>query len=147
MNAVDAILNKQVAVAQMLATSPALQADDLAAFRQEAERAAPGLSGGWIVLSDQDGQQLINLIRPAGEPLPRRPPNALALQRRAIETGQVQISDVFTGAVAEFARGHGRSAGPAPAASRRSASPSAWSRASSCRCSNSGICRRAGSPA
>ena len=98
MNAVDAILNKQVAVAQLLATSPALQADDLSAFRAEAERAALGLSGGWIVLSDQSGQQLMNLIRPAGEPLPRRPPNALELQRRAIETGQVQISDVFTGA-------------------------------------------------
>jgi two-component sensor histidine kinase len=99
MNAVDGILNKQVAVAQMLATSPALQSDDLAAFRQEAERASPGLSGGWLVLSDQDGQQLINLVRPAGEPLPRRPPAAIALQRRAIETGQVQFSNVFNGAV------------------------------------------------
>jgi hypothetical protein len=33
MNAVDAILNKQVAVAQLLATSPALQSNDLTAFR------------------------------------------------------------------------------------------------------------------
>src|ERR1041384_4617253 len=45
MNAVDTILSKQIAVAQMLATSPALQADDFVAFRQEAERATPGLSG------------------------------------------------------------------------------------------------------
>ena len=72
MNAVDAILGKQVAVAQSLATSPALQADDLTTFRQEAQRAAPGLSGGWIVVSDSSGQQLMNLARPAGEPLPRR---------------------------------------------------------------------------
>ena len=99
MNAVDATLNKQVAVAQMLASSPALQADDLAAFRKEAERASTGLSGGWIVLSDQSGQQLINLSRPAGEPLPQRPASAVALQRRAIETGQVQISDVFVGSL------------------------------------------------
>jgi two-component sensor histidine kinase len=98
MNAVDAILNKQMAVAQMLAKSPALQTDDLAGFRAEAERAVLGLSGAWIVLSDESGQQLINLIRPAGEPLPRRAPAALALQRRALETGQVQISDVFVGA-------------------------------------------------
>ena len=42
MNAVDTILSKQIAVAQMLATSPALQSDDMAAFRQEAERAAQG---------------------------------------------------------------------------------------------------------
>jgi two-component sensor histidine kinase len=99
MNAVDAILNKQVAVARQLATSPALQADDLVTFRSEAERAASELSGGWIVLSDQDGQQLMNLIKPAGEPLPLRAPAGIALQTRAIQTGQVQISDVYNGAV------------------------------------------------
>jgi two-component sensor histidine kinase len=99
MNAVDAILNKQVAVAQMLARSPALQVDDLVAFRAEAERASPSLSGGWIILTDLSGQQLINLSRPAGELLPHRAPQGLALQRRALETGQVQISDVFVGAV------------------------------------------------
>jgi two-component sensor histidine kinase len=99
MNAVDAVLGKQMAVAQTLATSPALLADDLVTFRQEAERAAPGLSGGWIELSEADGQQLVNLIRPAGSPLPRRMPAALELQKRALDTGQIQISDVFQGAV------------------------------------------------
>ena len=38
MNAVDAILGKQIAVAQMLATSPAFESDDLHAFRDEAQR-------------------------------------------------------------------------------------------------------------
>ena len=76
MNAVDTMLSKQIAVAQMLATSPALQADDLATFRQEAERAAPGLSGGWIVLSDENGQQLVNLAAGATEPLPLPSPAA-----------------------------------------------------------------------
>jgi two-component sensor histidine kinase len=99
MNAVDTILSKQIAVAQMLATSPALEAGDLTTFRREAERASPGLTSGWIVLSDESGQQLINLRLPAGEPLPVRPPTGLALQRRAIETGQVQVSNVFNGAV------------------------------------------------
>ena len=51
MNAVDTVLSKQIAVAQMLATSPALAADDLLAFREEAQRAMSGLSGGWIVNS------------------------------------------------------------------------------------------------
>jgi two-component sensor histidine kinase len=97
MNAVDTILNKQIAVGQMLATSPSLATDDFATFRQEAERTTMGLSGGWIVLSDESGQQLINLRTPPGEPLPRR--QGITLQRRAIETGQVQISDVFIGAV------------------------------------------------
>ncbi|MEX2035176.1 MAG: hypothetical protein WEA28_08285, partial [Xanthobacteraceae bacterium] len=99
MNAVDAILNKQVAVAQMLATSPALQADDLAAFRQEAERTVPGLSGGWLVLSDQSGQELVDLSRPAGTALPRLGAEALELQRRGIETGNFQISDVLSAPV------------------------------------------------
>ena len=98
MNAVDGILNKQAAIAQMLARSPALQADDLAAFRAEAERAMIGLSGAWIVLSNEDGQQLVNLARRAGEPLPRRQPAGLELQRKALTTGQIQISDIFIGA-------------------------------------------------
>ena len=43
MNAVDAILSKQIAVAQMLATSPALESDDLEAFRAggQARRCRP----------------------------------------------------------------------------------------------------------
>ena len=98
MNAVDTILSKQIAVAQMLATSPALEADDLAAFRDEARRAMSGLSGGWIVLADETGQQLINLAPGATEPLPRRVEAGMKLQRRALETGQVQISGIFSGA-------------------------------------------------
>src|SRR3954462_3067414 len=98
MNAVDTILSKQIAVAQMLATSPALEADDLAAFREEASRAMSGLSGGWIVLADEGGQQLINLAPGATDPLPRRAEIGMKIQRRAFETGQVQISGIFDGA-------------------------------------------------
>ena len=98
MNAVDTILSKQIAVAQMLATSPALEADDLEAFRQEAARAMRGLSGGWIVLADEAGQQLLNLAPGVTEPLPRRVEAAMTLQRRAMETGQIQISGIFNGA-------------------------------------------------
>ena len=98
MNAVDTVLSKQIAVAQMLATSPALEADDLAAFREEARRAMSGLSGGWIVLTDEAGQQLINLAPGATEPLPRRVEAGMKIQRRAFATGQVQISGVFNGA-------------------------------------------------
>jgi two-component sensor histidine kinase len=99
MNAVDTVLSKQIAVAQMLATSPALEADDLPTFRAEARRAMSGLSGGWIVLADEAGQQLINLAPGATEPLPRRAEAGMKIQRRAFETGQVQISGVFNGAV------------------------------------------------
>jgi hypothetical protein len=97
MNAVDTVLSKQIAVGQMLATSPALQSDDMAAFRQEAERTAQGLGGGWIVLSDENGQQLVNLKLPVGAPLPIR--QGVELGRRTIKSGRVQVSDVFAGAV------------------------------------------------
>ena len=99
MNAVDATLNKQIAVAQMLATSPSLASDDMTAFRDEARRAMPGLSGGWIVLADQDGQQLVNLSPDAPNPLPHRVAAGMSVQRRAFETGRPQISGVFTGAL------------------------------------------------
>src|SRR5690242_890039 len=97
MNAVDSIIGKQIAVGQMLATSPALDNDDFAAFRQEAARAAKGLGGSWIVLSEESGQQLVNLLKAPGEPLPVR--QGVEIGRRTIETGQVQISDVFNGAL------------------------------------------------
>lgn len=99
LNAVDALLSKHIAIAQTLATSPALQVDDLEAFRKEAERALPALSGGWIVLSDESGQQLVNLIRPAGTPLPRRNPIAIEAMQRAIATKQTQVSNVLIGPV------------------------------------------------
>ena len=95
LNAVDALLSKQIAVAQTLATSPSLQNDDFKAFRSEAERARPGLSNGWVILSSEDGQQLVNLVRPLDEPLPKRNEIAAALGRRAIETREAQISPVF----------------------------------------------------
>jgi two-component sensor histidine kinase len=96
MNAVDTVLNKQIAVGQMLASSPTLDAGDFAAFRQEAERAAKGLGGGWVVLSEENGQQLVNLKLAPDAPLPIR--QGVALGRRTIELGRVQISDVFSGA-------------------------------------------------
>jgi two-component sensor histidine kinase len=99
MNTVDAMLGRHIAVAQMLSASPALMTDDLAAFRAEAERALPALSGGWVVVSDEDGQQMLNILRPPGEPLPKRSARSMEIQRRALQTGQIQISDVLIGAV------------------------------------------------
>jgi hypothetical protein len=77
MNAVDAILSKQIAIAQMLATSPAFETDDFVAFRQEAMRAMNGLSGGWVSLSDENGKELMNLQQPDSASLPQRPPAAM----------------------------------------------------------------------
>jgi two-component sensor histidine kinase len=101
MNAVDAILGKQIAIAQMLATSPAFETDDLATFRQEAMRAMSGLSGGWVSLADENGQQLMNLRQTDTTPLPPRSPAAMTVQRRALQTGQVQISNVLSGTMGD----------------------------------------------
>ena len=96
-SAVDALLGKQITIAKMLAAAPSLQAEDLVEFRKEAERTQPGLSGGWIVLADENGQQLMNLARPQSDALPERNPASVILQRRALQTGEVQISDVIIG--------------------------------------------------
>jgi hypothetical protein len=101
MNAVDTILSKQIAVAQMLATSPALQSDDLVTFRKEAEARGVWAVGrldraqrpGWATarqsLSARRGRAAAAI------------PHAVDLQRRAIETGQFQVSGVFNGCVAQ----------------------------------------------
>jgi two-component sensor histidine kinase len=94
---VDALLDKQIAVGRILAASPALLADDLVEFRKEAERARPGLSGGWIILAEAGGRQLINMARPSDEPLPPRQPSGLELQSKALSTGEIQISNVSFG--------------------------------------------------
>jgi two-component sensor histidine kinase len=96
-SAVDALLQNQISVARVLTSSLALQVDDLVEFRKQAERARASLSGGWIVLADEHGQQLVNLARPEGSALPARQSNALELQRKALQTGEAQISSIAHG--------------------------------------------------
>lgn len=99
MSAVEAQLGKYVAVGRALATSPALQAGDIVAFRGEAERAVSGLPGAWVALVDPAGQQVLNTLQSPGVSLPRVPPSVLAEERRAFATGQVQFTDVVVGPV------------------------------------------------
>ena len=99
MNATDALIAKHIAIAQTLAASPALQIEDYAGFRREAARALPALEGAWVVLADDGGQQLVNLLRPTDADLPRRHGDALAVQYSARDTRGPQVSGVFPGAV------------------------------------------------
>jgi two-component sensor histidine kinase len=98
-SATDAALMAHIAIGRALAQSPALLADDLAAFRVEAERALPDRHSEWLVVSDLSGQQLMNLLRPDDSKLPVRA--GLVSHRKAIETGAMVISDVFRGPVAQ----------------------------------------------
>jgi signal transduction histidine kinase len=96
MSAVDRDLGGTVAAAQILAMSPYLAADDLAAFHRQASELVPQLGGTNIVLADASGRQLVNTLVPYGEELPS--PN-LPNQRKVMATGRPSISDVFIGPV------------------------------------------------
>ena len=71
---VDAELGKYVALAETLSRSPALLDDNLDAFEAEARRAFPAGADAWVLVSDVDGQQLVNTIAQPGQALPRRNP-------------------------------------------------------------------------
>lgn len=100
LSAVEAQLGNYAAVGQALGESPALQSDDLAVFRGEAERAMIGLPGAWVTLISADGQQVINTLLPPGDPLPRAPESVMAGARLAFAERRVVITDVVKGPVA-----------------------------------------------
>ena len=91
------LMNAQVA-AQSLADSDELARQDFAGVHRRAsallEKTGVGSS---FVLSDESGQQIVNTLRPFGEPLPRSA--SLAQLRQVFVTGQPAISDVFRGSV------------------------------------------------
>ena len=99
---VDAELGKYVALAEALSRSPALLDDNLDAFEAEARRAFPAGGDPWVLVSDTDGQQLMNTFLPAGQPLPRRSPEAIAAQHRAFSTRSIVITDLLRGPVTQL---------------------------------------------
>jgi PAS domain S-box-containing protein len=81
---IDRIFDRQISVLATLAGSQALDSGDLARFYAEAERTR-ALYPEWftIIVSDpQTGQQLMNLLRPLGAPLP--PFNNLATHSQVV---------------------------------------------------------------
>ena len=95
---VDAELQVPIATLQALAASPALQRDDLAAFRKEAEAAvARQFPGTNIVLLREDGQQFVNTILARDAPLPARP--YLDSVHQVFANNQPAISNLYQGAV------------------------------------------------
>jgi len=85
--------------AQVLAQSPFLAADDFASFHSEAKRLVPLVHGFAIRLVDATGQQIVNTLRPYGEPLPARGDRQNEI--KVFETGQPSFSDLFTGAISK----------------------------------------------
>jgi signal transduction histidine kinase len=91
--ATDGEVGKLEAVLRVLATSPELQAGNLAAFERQARAANLGPSA-WIALTDATGQQRIITRLPPGAPLPRGPsPTFAARWQTLLETGR-QVSNL-----------------------------------------------------
>lgn len=84
-----AVKKAQLAV---LATSPSIAADDLAAFHAQA-RQSVAAAPGWIALFGQDGHQILNTMEPFGRVLPRS--GAPALVSQVAETGICASSGLF----------------------------------------------------
>jgi signal transduction histidine kinase len=96
--AVDRDLSASISTLQALAISEHLDSGELKAFYGQAQRVLKA-HPGWntINLVDLSGQQLINLFRPFGAPLPNS--GNLPVIRRALDTGEPAISDLFVGPV------------------------------------------------
>jgi len=96
--AVDHELIASISTLRALATSEHLDTGDLKAFYEQAQRVLKS-HRGWntILLSDSSGQQLLNLFRPFGAPLPAS--GELPVIRHTLDTGEPSISDLFHGPV------------------------------------------------
>ena len=96
---VDRELLRGAAVLQVLSTSPFLASGDMAGFHRQLQDVLSFLPANALALNDVSGQQLVNTLRPFGEPLPvAGNPSRL---RRVAETGLPAVSDLFIGAVAQ----------------------------------------------
>lgn len=92
--ATDRQLSQSSAFLSGLATSSSLASGDLAGFEREA-RAATNGGAGWILLSTEEGRQLINTLAAPGAALPsgELPAQTWAMMRQ----GRTVISNLTTG--------------------------------------------------
>ena len=95
--AVDRQAAVGVSTAETLATDQALVNGDWAAFHARARRAMERRPG-WIVIADADGQQVVNTLKPYGEPLPRI--KRTREEAAAFSAGRSKVSDLLDGPVA-----------------------------------------------
>lgn len=85
---------------EILATSPAIRADDFPAFRRQAEEILRGEAlGEAIALIDGTGQQVVNTLLPFGAALPMT--GHPELLRHTFATASASVSDLYIGAAAK----------------------------------------------
>jgi two-component system sensor histidine kinase/response regulator len=97
MAAVDRDMAATTGAAEVLAASTRLASGDFAGFQAKAEEVLPLLFGSNVVIIDPSGAQLVNTLRPYGEPLPLD--GATPETGRVLETRKPIVSNVFLGAV------------------------------------------------
>lgn len=92
----DAIIGRLEA----LATSPSLERGDMRAFWRQAREAVTD-KGMWVVVTADDGQQMVNTLRPLAEPLPMHGPDHpfTRVLVQVLKTGRPVLSDLFLGPV------------------------------------------------
>ncbi len=95
--AVDAQLGTYATLGQVLSHDPALLEDSLEAFDSGLRQKIASIPHAWVVIADLEGRQLLNTREPKGRPLPLRPAEAIAAQKRAFETRSTIVSDVYQG--------------------------------------------------
>src|SRR5258708_8526506 len=95
--AVDAELFKYIALVQTLSGSPALLDDNLDAFDAEARRAFAPIKDASFLVTDLNGQHLINGPAQRDQPLPRQQPVAMRAQNLALENPSAVCSDILLG--------------------------------------------------
>jgi len=99
--AVDAKLDKYMALAQALASSPALLDDNLDIFETEARRTLASTADALVVVANLEGRQLINTARQPGQALTIRDPIGRATQKRSFDSHSTIISEVHLGPVSQ----------------------------------------------
>jgi two-component sensor histidine kinase len=96
-SAVDAELGKYIALGQVLSQDPTLLEDSLDVFDDQLRRRLASVPNAWAILADLEGRPLLNTAVQYGQPLPARPAEGIAAQRRAFKTRSIVISDVYQG--------------------------------------------------
>jgi signal transduction histidine kinase/CheY-like chemotaxis protein len=118
--AIDGEIKASLSMLETLAASAYLDTGDLKAFYELSVRAIEERKNEYIILFDPSGQQLVNSSRPFGTPLPNPlraaqavgadprypelPVGGDAAVRRALETGQPVVSDLFVSLVTKQPR-------------------------------------------
>ena len=99
---VESEVETHAAVGATLARSPALQADNLELFWQEASDALKFVPGSWINIDTPSGNTVLSTLAPPGTKFPAS--NELDLIKRAFATGQYQVGDLASGPISHTLR-------------------------------------------